>query len=179
MGRSRYKFIYPDQPHFMTLTVQGWLPVFTRHESVDILLQSFRFLMNEGLRIHAWVILENHLHLIAQSQQLDNDIARFKSFTARQLLGYLQQRKATTLLNQLQQLKLAHKTDRQSQLWQEGVHPEWISSSEMMKQKIEYIHQNPVKRGYVDHAEHWRYSSARDYACSEGLLAVDKSWWSE
>ncbi len=179
MGRSRYKFIYPDQPHFMTLTVQGWLPVFTRPESVDILLQSFRFLMNEGLRIHAWVVLENHLHLIAQSQQLDNDIARFKSFTARQLLGYLQQRKATTLLNQLQQLKLAHKTDRQSQLWQEGVHPEWIGSSDMMRQKIEYIHQNPVKRGYVDHAEHWRYSSARDYAGSEGLLPVDKSWWSE
>ena len=179
MGRSRYRFIYPDQPHFMTLTLQGWLPVFTRPESVDILLQSFRFLMNEGLRIHAWVILENHLHLIAQSQQLDKDIARFKSFTARQLLDYLQQRKVTTLLNQLQQLKLAHKTDRQWQLWQEGVHPEWISSLDMMKQKIEYIHQNPVKRGYVDNAEHWRYSSARDYAYSEGLLPVDKSWWSE
>src|SRR5690606_7199357 len=111
--------------------VQGWVPVFTRPESVDILLQSFRFLMNEGLRIHAWVILENHLHLIAQSQQLDKDITRSKPFTARQLLDYLQQRKATTLLKQFQQLKLAHKTDRQWQLWQEGVHPEWISSSEM------------------------------------------------
>ena len=94
MGRSRYKFIYPDQPHFLTLTVLGWLPIFTRPESVDILLQSFRFLMNDGLRIHAWVILENHMHLVAQSQQLDKDIARFKSFTARQLLSYLQQRKA-------------------------------------------------------------------------------------
>ncbi|MAK90224.1 MAG: transposase, partial [Oleibacter sp.] len=50
------------------------------------------------------------------------------------------------------------------------------SSSEMMRQKIEYIHQNPVKRGYVDQDEHWRYSSARDYAGSEGLLPVDKSW---
>jgi putative transposase len=48
----------------------------------------------------------------------------------------------------------------------------------MMQQKIEYIHQNPVKRGYVDLAEHWRYSSARDYAGSERLLPVDKSWWS-
>ena len=177
MGRSRYKFIYLDQPHFMTLTVQGWLPVFTRPESVSILLDSFRFLMNEGLRIHAWVILENHLHLVAQSPQLDKDIARFKSFTAHQLLAYLQQQKATTLLNQLQQLKLAHKTDRQFQFWQEGVHPEWISSVEMMRQKIEYIHQNPVKRGYVDLPEHWRYSSARDYMGVEGLLPVDKSWW--
>jgi putative transposase len=75
------------------------------------------------LRIQAWVILENHLHLIAQSPQLDQDIARFKSFTARQLLDYLQRQKAMTLLNQLQQLELAHKTDRQWQQWQEGVHP--------------------------------------------------------
>ena len=177
MGRSRYKFIYPDQPHFMTLTVQGWLPVFTRSESVNILLDSFRFLMNEGLNIQAWVVLENHLHLVAQSSQLDKDIARFKSFTAHQLLAYLQQQKATTLLNQLQQLKLAHKNDRQFQFWQEGVHPEWVSSLDMMRQKIDYIHQNPVKRGYVDLAEHWRYSSARDYSGGEGLLPLDKSWW--
>ena len=178
MGRSRYHFIHPDQPHFMTLTVQGWFPVFTRPETVQILLDSFRFLMQQEFRLHAWVILENHVHLIAQSPQLDRDIARFKSFTARQLLEYLKQQRAVTLLNQFQQLKLAHKTDRLWQLWQEGVHPEWISSLEMMRQKIDYIHQNPVKRGYIEQPEHWRYSSARDYVGVDGLLPVDKSWWS-
>ncbi|HLB31804.1 MAG TPA: transposase, partial [Gammaproteobacteria bacterium] len=85
MGRSRYRFVNPDQPHFMTLTVLHWMPVFTRPEAVNIVLDSLRFLMQEGLRIHAWVILENHLHLVAQSPQLDRDIARLKSFTARQL----------------------------------------------------------------------------------------------
>ena len=33
----------------------------------------------------------------------------------------------------------------------------------MMISKIKYIHENPVKRGYVDEATHWRYSSSRDY----------------
>ena len=33
-----------------------------------------------------------------------------------------------------------------------------------MRQKLDYIHHNPVKRGYVDQPEHWRYSSARNYA---------------
>lgn len=75
MGRSRYHFIHPDQPHFMTLTVQGWLPVFTRPESVQILLNAFGFLMSENLRIHAWVILENHLHLIAQSPRRNRNLA--------------------------------------------------------------------------------------------------------
>jgi len=46
-----------------------------------------------------------------------------------------------------------------------------------MRQKIDYIHQNPVKRGYIEQPEHWRYSSARDYVGVDGLLPVDKSWW--
>ncbi|WP_198532947.1 hypothetical protein [Salinivibrio sp. MA440] len=50
--------------------------------------------------------------------------------------------------------------------------PKLIQSDAMMWQKIDYIHQNPVKRGYVDEAAHWRYSSARDYEGASGLLAV-------
>lgn len=57
-----------------------------------------------------------------------------------------------------------------------GVHPELIQNEEMMRQKIEYIHLNPVKRGYVDNAEHWRYSSARDYLGQAGLIEVCRQW---
>ncbi len=42
--------------------------------------------------------------------------------------------------------------------------------------KINYIHHNPVKRGYVDEAKHWRYSSARDYEGIDGLIEVEKFW---
>ncbi|MFT6987557.1 MAG: putative transposase [Psychromonas sp.] len=131
--------------------------------------------MKEGLKVYAYVILENHLHLIMQSAQLNKDIARFKSFTARQLIAYLEQHNVRTILEQLAFYKKVHKTDRQYQFWQEGVHPELIQSEAMMLQKIEYIHHNPVKRGYVDKAVHWRYSSARDYHGEVGLLDVDKA----
>lgn len=176
MGRSRYKFTGSEQPHFMTLTVLHWIPVFTRPDTVNILFESFRYLANEGLRIHAYVILENHLHVIAQSGQLDKDIARFKSFTSRQLLAYLQEKNIKNILEQLTFYKKAHKGDRVYQFWQEGVHPELIQGEDMMRQKIEYIHQNPVKRGYVDEAVHWRYSSARDYAGLSSLLEVCTAW---
>lgn len=46
----------------------------------------------------------------------------------------------------------------------------------MMRQKIEYIHNNPVKRGYVDKPTDWRYSSARNYAGMEGLIPVTTKW---
>ena len=48
-------------------------------------------------------------------------------------------------------------------IWEEGYQPRLIQSDAMMTNKINYIHNNPVKRGYVDEAMHWRYYSARDY----------------
>ena len=160
----------------MTVTVLHWIAVFTRPETVEILLASLRYLMGKGLRVYAYVILENHLHLLAQSPDLGKDIARFKSHTAKQLILWLSERNAKTVLDQLAFYKKAHKHDRTYQFWQEGVHPELIQGDEMMRQKVEYIHQNPVKRGYVDKAEHWRYSSARNYLDREGLLEVECLW---
>ncbi len=176
MGRSRYRFAQTTMPHFMTCTVLHWIPVFTRPETVQILLDSLTYLIHDGLKLYAYVILENHMHLLAQSGQLDHDITRFKSYTARNLIRFLSEKKVQTILDQLAFYKKAHKRDRPYQFWQEGVHPEWIQSEEMMRQKIEYIHQNPVQRGYVDRAEHWRYSSARDYLGMKGLVEVCRIW---
>jgi REP element-mobilizing transposase RayT len=176
MGRSRYKIIHPEQPHFITLTVLHWIPVFTRPETVNILLDSLKHLSQEGLKVYAYVILENHCHLVVQSKALDRDIARYKSYTAKRIIQYLTKNNVKQILEQLAFYKKAHKHDRVYQFWQEGVHPELIQGDDMMKQKIDYIHFNPVKRGYVDKAEHWRYSSARDYLGQQGLLEVCSQW---
>ncbi|MFA6700368.1 MAG: hypothetical protein WCS28_09380 [Thiomicrospira sp.] len=172
MGRSRYKIAEVNLPHFVTCTVVNWLPVFTRSETVNLLLDSLRFLQAEGLKVYAWVVLENHLHLIVQADDLPQMMKRFKRHTAKHCLGYLQQVGAKTLLKQFEALKMPHKSECHFQFWQEGYHPEWIQNEAMMRQKMEYIHYNPVKRGYVDLPEHWRYSSARNFAGQAGLLDV-------
>ncbi len=46
----------------------------------------------------------------------------------------------------------------------------------MMIDRINYIHNNPVKRGYIEDATFWRYSSARDYDGVEGLIDVERGW---
>ncbi|NOZ11169.1 MAG: transposase [Gammaproteobacteria bacterium] len=176
MGRSRYKIVDPTLPHFVTCTVLHWIPVFTQPVTVEIVLNSLRYLMNEGLVIYAYVILENHLHLVVKSRQLDVDMRRFKSFTAKELIRHLKSRNVRQILDQLAFYKKAHKTDRAYQFWQEGFRPEWIQNEEMMRQKVNYIHENPVKRGYVDVPEHWRYSSARSYAGQGGLLDICMAW---
>ncbi|MBC8204647.1 MAG: transposase [FCB group bacterium] len=176
MGRSRYHFAAADLPHFMTCTVLHWIPVFTRQETVNIVLDSLSHLSQEGVKLYAYIILENHIHLIAQSGDLSQDIARFKSYTAKFVIQWLAENNVKIILDQMAFYKKAHKGDRIYQFWQEGVHPEWIQTEQMMRQKIEYINNNPVERGYVDRPEHWRYSSARNYLGMEGLLDVCMKW---
>jgi len=176
MGRSRYTFHGNEYPYFMTCTVLHWIPIFTRPETVDILLSSLRFLIREGFVLYAYVILENHLHIVAYSKDISRDIARFKSFTAGQVINYLKEKHVKTILDQLEFYMKSYKTDRKNQLWEEGVHPEMIQNYEMLRQKIDYIHNNPVKRGFVDLPEHWKYSSARNYVKQKGLIDVFTDW---
>jgi REP-associated tyrosine transposase len=100
----------------------------------------------------------------------------FKMFTAKSLIELLEAHRAEMLLRQFRALKLRHRTRSEYQVWQEGSHPKQIGSAEVMRQKLEYIHNNPVKRGYVDEAVHWRYSSARNYAGLPGLVDVVTDW---
>lgn len=177
MARSRYKFIEGSAPHFLTATVVNWLPLFSSPTLAQMLLDSLCFLQNEDrLILYAYVILENHLHVVASAPDLGKQIGNFKSYTARQIIDFLVAHHATNVLEQLFWHKRRHKQDRDYQLWQEGSHPELIQGEAMMRQKITYIHNNPVQRGYVDLPVHWRYSSARNYVGGEGLIPVTTVW---
>ncbi len=177
MPRSRYRVMDCKFPHFMTATINNWLPVFTRPETMEIVLNSWRFLQqHSGFEIFGYVVLENHLHLVARSPDLAQDIQRFKSYTAREIVALLEAERVVRLLSLLQYSKRSYKSDSTYQVWEEGSLPEIIISEAVLKQKLDYIHQNPVKRGYVDCAEHWRYSSARNYAGLRGLLEVRMGW---
>ncbi|HFU77706.1 MAG TPA: transposase [Epsilonproteobacteria bacterium] len=177
MGRSRYKIYEPTHPHFLTCTVLHWLPLFTNQESVQIIIDSLNHLQkNDNMIIFSYVILENHLHLVASSDDISKTMQKFKSYTAYELLKLLEKNNATTLLKQFAFHKKAHRKENSYQIWEEGFHPKLIQSEKMMFEKVNYIHQNPVKRGYIDEAEHWRYSSARDYSGVDGLLEVERLW---
>jgi hypothetical protein len=80
------------------------------------------------------------------------------------------------ILRQLRAHKLAHKTKSDYQVWQEGSYPKQMTSNEMMRLKLEYMHNNPVKRGYVVDPLHWRYSSAGSYAGQPGLVEIQTDW---
>ena len=58
------------------------------------------------------------------------------------------------------------------QLWRNDNHPIELYSDEVFYQKVNYIHNNPVKEGIVDKEADYIYSSARDFNGSKGLLEL-------
>ncbi len=120
--------------------------------------------------------MENHVHWIAGGAKLAEQVGRFKSYTVRRIIDAMESTGYASLLQELTYHKLKNKVDQTHQLWQEGSHPQQIQNDDMMLQKLEYVHNNPIRRGYVDEAIHWRYSSARNYAGLSGLIDVVTDW---
>src|SRR5437660_10445559 len=113
MSRSRYKIFENEFPYFLTCTIVGWLPVFARPNLGQIVFDSWRFLAeNERMTIFGYVILENHLHMIASSPNLTKEAGDFKSFTSRRIIDGLIAQNAHCVLDQLKWHKEKHKSDR-------------------------------------------------------------------
>ncbi len=174
MTRSRYKIKEEHYPYFITLSVVDGISLFDDPIISGIILESIKFIRDKGIQVFAFVVMHNHVHLIVEGQELSAHIRKLKSFTARSIIDSLKDRGRKRLLSKLKHLKHDHHKDSEYQVWQEGFHPKQISSTEVMNQKIEYIHYNPVKAGFVDAKEYWRMSSARNYLELEILIQIDK-----
>jgi putative transposase len=175
VGRNRYRTIVDHHTYFATCTTVNWLPLFTKPELARIVIDSLSFLHDQDrLTLHAYVIMENHVHLVATADEFSDELKKFKSFTARQVVDLLTLSGPSFYLEQMRFSKKHHKTDQMYQVWQEGSHPVAIADEEVLRQKIEYVHANPVRRGYVDQPQYWRYSSASDYTGQTGLIPIEE-----
>jgi len=174
--RSKYKVIDENGIYFISSSIVEMIPVFTNENYFDILINALRFCQKEkGLKIFYYVILDNHFHLITSGHKLSNIMLSLKRFTAQEIIKQLKTDKKEWLINQLHFYKKRYKKDSSYQVWQEGFHPQFMSSNEILNQKIEYIHYNPVKRGLVNKPECWRYSSAcnKDWEGNE-IIQLDE-----
>jgi REP element-mobilizing transposase RayT len=117
--------------------------------------------------------MDNHFHAIVSSENLIGIIRDFKRYTAKQIIASIKFMKSSWLINQIEYWKKGYKKESQFQIWQEGYHPQQIISNEMLLQKIEYIHYNPVKRGFVERPEYWKYSSARNFISDSTMIELD------
>jgi len=175
--RSRYKFDdSQNQLYFVTLTVVAKIPVFTNSRYMNVLIDNLKFYRRkEGLKIFYYVIMDNHIHMIISHGENTGGIIRnYKSYTAKEMLNFLKKDERKWIIYLMEHYKKQYKTESRYQFWQEGSHPKLIQSLEMLRQKIEYIHFNPVKRGLVLEPEDWLYSSARNFSDKGSIFELDE-----
>ena len=160
---DEYKFIDGVYVYFVTFTIVDWLPIFINPEPVGIINESLRFCINnKDLHIHAYVIMPNHIHLIVYDANNDNDnlgktLTAFRKFTGGKLATYIDNTLAESISLAIRSKAL---TDRIRQVWRRGWHAEGLASESFLLQKMNYIHENPVRKGFVKFPEHWVHSSA-------------------
>ncbi|MBZ0271432.1 transposase [bacterium] len=126
-----------------------------RDETIaGIVLENWLHFDGVRYRILAWVIMPNHVHRLVEMippHLLAGVIWSWKSYTAKKINAVL---------------------GRSGQVWQAEYWDRFIRNEAHFKNAVEYIHENPVKAGFVDRAEDWRWSSAALYAAGETQALV-------
>jgi REP element-mobilizing transposase RayT len=123
--------------------------------------------------------MTNHIHLIigTKSSKIENIMRDFKSFTSRELRKTIednpQESRKEWLLEMMRKAGSSKASNKDFQLWQHNYHPIELSSYFLIEQRLNYIHQNPVKAGFVDKPEDFLYSSAKNYAGLQSIVELD------
>lgn len=180
MSGDRYVIQDQHYVHFLTFTVVEWLDVFTRPEYKYVITDSLNYCIgNRGMKCYAWVLMSNHLHLIVETQapyRLSDVIRDFKKHTSKalvELIHEVAESRREWLLHKFRHWARSTQRAEQYKLWQDGYHGVCLEGDgKRMKERIDYIHNNPVRQLVVAEAEHYLFSSAGDYSGKKGLVEV-------
>lgn len=163
--------------YFITYAVVGWVDVFTRDIYKNILLDSLSYCCShKGLEVYAWCIMTNHVHLIigTNGSKMEDILRDHKRHTAETLLNVIannaEESRKEWMLSYFNAAGKASSQNTNFQFWQQHNRPVELFTVPVIMQKLDYIHNNPVKAGFVSKPEDWVYSSAIDYADGTGLL---------
>lgn len=168
-----FRIIDPYAMYFITSTAVGWVDVFSRRQCKDIVIDSLKYCQQEkGLLVYAYVIMESHIHLVVAadpgSDGLSAILRDFKKFTSKKIIKWIDDNPKESRRYWMDVVfkyhgKYNHR-NQTYQVWQQHNCPKVCELPKFTMQKINYIHNNPVKAGIVDRAVDYKYNSARAYA---------------
>ena len=147
---------------FYTATIHEWKPLLQDTACKEIIVESLQFMVKEKrIALYAFVIMNNHIHLIWQplaGYSLYDIQASFMKYTGQQLKRPLI-KTGNTMLEEFK----ANRSDREYQIWKRESLSVELFTPAVFNQKLEYIHNNPVKAGLCRYPEEYHYSSAGFY----------------
>ncbi|PSG90752.1 REP-associated tyrosine transposase [Aurantibacter aestuarii] len=167
----KYKFHNELGAYFISFATVNWVDVFTRINYFDIVIESLNYCRKyKGMEIYGYCLMTNHVHLIFRASNSNpSDLIRdFKGFASRKILKTIkenpQESRKEWLLNLFFNAGQSKSNVSNMQFWQQNNKPIEVWSLKVFEQKLTYIHENPVKSGFVTNPTDWKYSSARNYA---------------
>lgn len=177
---KRFK-VYPEETsyYYSTCTIIDWLPIFQEDKYFKAIIESLKYCrIHKGLFIFVFVIMPTHLHLVTSNEEdttLSDIMRDFRQFTSRSIRTLLEVDGRMVFL-ELFRRAAENRPKQEFKIWSDDFHPIALKSDQWVRQKIEYIHNNPVRKGFVELPEHRRYSSARNWLLDdETIIEIDKS----
>ena len=157
----RFQISRDSQALFITVNTNHRLPVFKKDEIKKVLSDALdEARKSAGLLLFAYVIMLDHLHLLTDQPKPISEVLRVvKGITAHRVIEYLKEQNYSASLAKLQHA-VRDRNYRYS-LWQTEKNVFPIFSEKLFMQKVNYIHNNPVKAEMVERAVDYRWSSAR------------------
>ena len=138
-------------PHFVTTTLVDWVDVFTRKSYRDVVVDCLDFCIREkAMVLYGYVIRSNHIQMVVQSGDgdLSGLLRDLKKFTATKIIEKIKsdpESRREWMLDSFQKSCEHLKKEQKHKVWQGGYHAEIVESNWFIKQKVDYIHHNPVK----------------------------------
>ncbi len=176
---DRYKIWDQEKAYFLTLTVVGWIDIFTRKNHKIAIIDSLRYCQREkGLIIFGYCLMPSHLHLLARSESncsLSDILRDFKKFTSKAIIRQIMsepESRRDWMLEYFRKEGDNLKRGTTYKFWQGGNHAEEVTSNKFFYEKLDYIHNNPVEELIVEKPEDYFFSSARNYAGLENYLEI-------
>jgi REP element-mobilizing transposase RayT len=176
---TKYKAATTEDGYFITITTVGWVDIFTRLNQKYNIINSLKYCQeNKGLEIYAYCIMHSHIHMLCKATDgfILSDIMRdFKKHTSKKIIQSIvnePESRREWLLPYFEKACEHLKRVQTYKVWQDGYHAEIVESNWFIKQKVNYIHNNPVKDKVVTLPEDYYFSSARNYAGLENDLDV-------
>lgn len=170
-----------DACYFLTLNTVDRIDVFVRPAYKEIIVKALNHFVEESaVNIYSWCLMSSHLHLLIGTRQ-DNGPAYFerdfKKYTTPALIKAIDMEadlRREWMLQRFEDYSKSLKRLEKMSLWQGCSSPLHIDTSQpgLLLDRIELIHENPVKEKVVDTPEMYLYSSARDYAGGKGMVKV-------
>lgn len=179
-----WKIIPTCNCYFVTTTTVRWQPALAAKVRRRLIINSLKYcLINKGLHLHGYVIMPTHAPYIFSTDSgvcLSNVMRDFNTHTSREISVSLIDEKKERMTHVFREAARRAERGNSFKVWQAGYHRVSLETDRFFKQKLKYIHNNPVKAGLVEWAEDWEYSSARNYTFGDHLIIrVEFVDWSD